>query len=88
MKKPLLFVTLILMIGLALPVIGMAQDSMQFPVNQFTLANGMTFLVVERHTSPVFSGFITVAVGSAYEKTGNIGTAHLLEHMIIRPSRR
>ncbi|MCX6826921.1 MAG: pitrilysin family protein [candidate division Zixibacteria bacterium] len=63
-----------------------AQDEMQFKVNQFTLSNGMTFLVVERHTSPVFSGFITVAVGSAYEKTGNIGTAHLLEHMMFKGS--
>jgi predicted Zn-dependent peptidase len=87
MKKPLLFITLLLMIGLILPAINMAQDSMQFPVNQFTLANGMTFLVVERHTSPVFSGFITVAVGSAYEKTGDIGSAHLLEHMMFKGSR-
>jgi len=86
MKKPSPFIVMAVLLGLALPAFGTAQDSMQFPVNEFTLPNGMTFLVVERHTSPVFTGFITVAVGSAYEKTGNIGTAHLLEHMMFKGS--
>ncbi len=63
-----------------------AQDSMQFPVNEFTLANGMTLLVAERHTAPVFAGFLAVQVGSGYERTGNIGSAHLLEHMMFKGS--
>jgi len=63
-----------------------AENEMQFPVNEFTLDNGLTFLVVERHTAPVFSGFIIVGVGSAYEKIGDIGTAHLLEHMMFKGS--
>ncbi|UCD95394.1 MAG: insulinase family protein [Candidatus Zixiibacteriota bacterium] len=64
----------------------LSQGEMQFPVQEFRLENGMTFLVVERHTAPVFSGFISVAVGSAYEKTGSIGSAHLLEHMMFKGS--
>jgi predicted Zn-dependent peptidase len=64
----------------------LSQDELQFPVQQFQLDNGLTFLVVERHTAPVFSGYISVAVGSAYEKTGNIGSAHLLEHMMFKGS--
>ncbi|SYZ74556.1 Peptidase M16 domain protein [Candidatus Zixiibacteriota bacterium] len=63
-----------------------AQDQMQFPVQQFTLPNGLNFLVVERHTAPVFSGYISVAVGSAYEVRGDIGSAHLLEHMMFKGS--
>nr|MBN2276885.1 insulinase family protein [candidate division Zixibacteria bacterium] len=63
-----------------------AQDEMQFPVKQFTLDNGLTFLVVERHNAPVFSGYIVVGAGSAYEKIGDIGTAHLLEHMMFKGS--
>jgi predicted Zn-dependent peptidase len=57
-----------------------------YPVKEFTLENGLTFLVVERHTAPVFSGAIVVGVGSASEKIGNIGTAHLLEHMMFKGS--
>lgn len=63
-----------------------ADDGLQFPVQEFKLDNGMTFLVVERHTAPVFSGYICVGVGSAYEKIGNIGSAHLLEHMMFKGS--
>ncbi len=63
-----------------------AQDQMQIPVQQFTLPNGMTFLVAERHTAPVFAGYISVAVGSAYEVRGDIGSAHLLEHMMFKGS--
>jgi len=64
-----------------------AQDDMQFPVQEFRLDNGMTFLVVERHTAPVFSGYISVGVGSANERIGDIGSAHLLEHMMFKGSR-
>ncbi len=63
-----------------------AQEA-QFDVKQFTLDNGMNFLVVERPTAPVFSGFIIVGVGSANERTGNIGSAHLLEHMMFKGSK-
>jgi predicted Zn-dependent peptidase len=63
-----------------------AQDDLQFTVEEFTLQNGLTFLVVERDTAPVFSGYITVGVGSGNEKIGNIGSAHLLEHMMFKGS--
>lgn len=64
----------------------LSQNELQFPVEKITLDNGLTILVVERHTAPVFSGFITVGVGSAYEKIGNIGSAHLFEHMMFKGS--
>lgn len=71
----------------ALVAIGAAaQTEMQIPVQQFSLDNGLTFLVVERPTAPVFSGYICVSVGSAHEINGNIGTAHLLEHMMFKGS--
>lgn len=81
--RTLLAITVIVLGFIAL---SFAQESMQFPVNQFTLDNGMTFLVVERHTAPVFAGYITVQVGSGYERTGDIGSAHLLEHMMFKGS--
>jgi len=79
---------LVLLLGLTvLAAPAAAQGKLQFPVESFTLDNGLTFLVVERHTAPVFSGFISVRVGSAYERIGNIGSAHLFEHMMFKGSR-
>jgi predicted Zn-dependent peptidase len=50
------------------------------------LANGWTFVVVERPTAPVFS-FATVAnVGSAQEVPGITGLAHMFEHMAFKGS--
>jgi len=63
-----------------------ADESLKLDVKEFRLDNGMTFLVVPRATAPVFSGYICVEAGSAYEKIGNIGTAHLLEHMMFKGS--
>lgn len=48
------------------------------------LANGWTFLIVERPTAPVFS-FATLAdVGSAQEVPGITGLAHMFEHMAFK----
>jgi predicted Zn-dependent peptidase len=48
------------------------------------LANGWTFIIVERPGAPVFS-FCTVAdVGSAQEVTGITGLAHMFEHMAFK----
>jgi predicted Zn-dependent peptidase len=48
------------------------------------LANGWTFIIVERPTAPVFS-FATVAdVGSAQEVPGITGLAHMFEHMAFK----
>ncbi len=86
MRRNLIRIVLVVLAVALSFEIGTAQDQMQFPVQEFTLPNGMTFLVVERHTAPVFAGYITVAVGSAYERRGNIGSAHLLEHMMFKGS--
>ena len=53
-------------------------------VQEFTLTNGMRFLVVERHEAPVFFGTITFKVGGVDEKPGITGISHLLEHMMFK----
>ncbi|MCP4703088.1 MAG: insulinase family protein [candidate division Zixibacteria bacterium] len=63
-----------------------AEDEQPFPVNEIKLDNGLTVLVVERANAPVFTGYICAGAGSGYEKIGNIGTAHLLEHMMFKGS--
>ncbi len=63
-----------------------AGEKQPFPVNEIKLDNGLIVLIVERTNAPVFTGYICAGAGSAYEKIGNIGTAHLLEHMMFKGS--
>jgi len=54
------------------------------PVKEHTLSNGMRLLLVERHDQPtVACGWITRA-GSANERPGITGIAHLFEHMMFK----
>jgi len=56
----------------------------QSRVTEFTLKNGMKFIVLERHQAPVVS-FLTYAdVGSAQETKGITGLAHIFEHMAFK----
>lgn len=57
-------------------------------VQQLTLDNGMTWLIVERHEAPVFTGFVRVRVGGADERPGITGLAHLFEHMAFKGTPR
>jgi len=53
-------------------------------VKEFTLENGMMFLVVERPTMPQVAVRLAIRAGSAHEEAGNTGIAHLLEHMMFK----
>ncbi|HOQ45462.1 MAG TPA: pitrilysin family protein [Bryobacteraceae bacterium] len=56
-------------------------------VTEFTLKNGMKFLVLERRRAPVAS-FLTYAdVGAAQETKGITGLAHIFEHMAFKGTR-
>jgi predicted Zn-dependent peptidase len=58
----------------------------QSQVTDFTLANGMRVLVLERHEAPVASFFTYADVGSAQETKGITGLAHMFEHMAFKGS--
>jgi predicted Zn-dependent peptidase len=60
------------------------KETIALDVKQHTFANGLELLVVERHFSPTFSAIVRFKVGSADEKPGITGTAHLLEHMLFK----
>ena len=63
-----------------------AQDLKEFEkkVTEFTLDNGLKFIVVERHEAPVVS-FLTYAdVGSVDEVKGITGIAHIFEHLAFK----
>lgn len=68
-----------------------AQDYLQRfedKVSEFTLDNGMRFLVIERHQAPVASFVTLVDVGSVNEPRGHTGIAHIFEHMAFKGTRR
>jgi predicted Zn-dependent peptidase len=49
-----------------------------------TLANGFRVLIVERHDDPTVAGGWVAHVGSANERPGITGIAHLFEHMMFK----
>ncbi len=57
-------------------------------VSEFTLDNGMKFVVLERHEAPLVS-FVTYAnVGGVDEPDGQTGVAHFLEHLAFKGTTR
>ena len=63
-----------------------AQDLAAFEkrMTEFTLDNGLKFLVIERHEVPVVSFHIHADVGAVDEVKGITGLAHLFEHMAFK----
>ncbi len=64
-----------------------AANEIQLDVKERTLANGMTILVLEKHTAPVFTGLIRFKTGSIDEHPGITGISHFLEHMMFKGTR-
>lgn len=60
------------------------KGDIQLDVKTHTFPNGLELLVVERHLSPTLSTIVRFKVGSADERPGITGTAHLLEHMLFK----
>ena len=54
------------------------------PVEQFTMANGMTVIVKPDHRAPTVAHMLWVRVGSMDEVDGTSGVAHALEHMMFK----
>ncbi|MGO9894024.1 MAG: insulinase family protein, partial [Bryobacteraceae bacterium] len=65
-----------------------AQDLKEFEkrVTEFTLNNGLHFIVVERHDAPVVSFHTYVNAGSVDDPTGQTGLAHMFEHKAVKGS--
>jgi predicted Zn-dependent peptidase len=72
--------------GLLLIRSGQAQSLQDFEkhVTEFKLANGLTFLIIERHEAPVVSFHTYVNAGSVDDKSGQTGLAHMFEHMAFK----
>ena len=53
-------------------------------VTEFTLGNGLHFIVFERHEAPVVSFHSYVNAGSVDDPSGDTGMAHMFEHMAFK----
>jgi len=62
----------------------LAAFAQKVPVKEHFLSNGMKVLLVERHDAPSVSGGWVARVGSANERPGITGIAHLFEHMMFK----
>jgi zinc protease len=68
--------------------VALAGDSrLAIPYTRFTLPNGLTVILHEDHTVPSVSLNILYRVGSAREKPGRTGLAHLFEHLMFMGSK-
>jgi len=79
MRKILAFLTLA---AVLVPVVFGAGFSDK--VKEFTLSNGLKFLVYERPQTATFAGMIQAKVGSVDEPFGWTGLAHFFEHMAFK----
>jgi predicted Zn-dependent peptidase len=88
-RRSALALSLSLAVAFCLPLC--ADDSfkeVESRVSEFTLKNGMKFIVFERHQAPVVSFYTYADVGSAQEHVGITGLAHMFEHMAFKGSTR
>jgi predicted Zn-dependent peptidase len=75
----------LLLVLLALPAA--AAQKPQIAVEEWTLPNGMKWLLYEHHDSPTVSGGWVARVGSANERPGITGISHFFEHMMFKGTR-
>ena len=63
-----------------------APPKIELAYTQFTLPNGLTVILHEDHSVPVVSTNMWYHVGSARERPGRTGFAHLFEHLMFMGS--
>ncbi len=82
MKRALLFIVLIFSSA------AFAQEvKLALPYTRFVLPNGLNVILHEDHSTPMVSVNIWYHAGSAREKPGRTGFAHLFEHILFEGSR-
>src|SRR6266436_8992501 len=82
--RPRFLLFLLLPCLLAAQSVAELQKSFEKKVTEFTLANGLHFIVIERHDAPVVSFHTYMNVGSVDDPGGETGLAHMFEHMAFK----
>ena len=90
MKKTILSALLVVSVaGLAVPIVTAASRPPKLQYEMTTLANGLTVVLDEDHSTPVVNLQVWYHVGSKNEKPGRTGFAHLRTRPAsTSPSRR
>ncbi len=57
-------------------------------VSEYKLPNGLKLIVKQDHRAPVVISQVWYKVGSSYEKLGETGVSHVLEHMMFRGTKK
>jgi len=65
---------------------GVQFRTMRIPIETFRLQNGLFVSLSEDHTAPIVAVNLWYHVGSANERPGRTGFAHLFEHMLFQGS--
>jgi zinc protease len=60
--------------------------SIRIPFEKYTLANGLTVVLSEDHTTPTIAVEVIYHVGSKNEVVGHTGFAHMFEHVMFTGS--
>ena len=69
---------------LALAAVAPAAEKPRIEVEEWTMSNGMKWLLYERHDAPVVATGWVPRVGSANERPGITGISHFFEHMMFK----
>lgn len=75
------------LIGLLLQAGASPRTGLDVPFTQFTLPNGLHVILHEDHTVPLVTVNVWYHAGSAREKPGRTGFAHLFEHLMFMGSK-
>src|SRR4051794_35290024 len=89
MKLAAAFLAALLVVATApaqTPQASPAPGTLQLAYTQFTLPNGLHVILHEDHSVPVVTVNVWYHVGSAREKPGRTGFAHLFEHLMFMGS--
>lgn len=82
-----LSITLLLILFASLPLAAQVAPRLEVPYRLFTLANGLTVILHQDKSVPVVAVNVWYHVGSANERAGRTGFAHLFEHLMFEGSK-
>ena len=80
-------VVVLLLLLSAIPLAAQSPAMLQVPYRQFRLANGLNVILHQDKSVPVVAVNVWYHVGSANERPGRTGFAHLFEHLMFEGSK-
>ncbi|MBC7527652.1 MAG: insulinase family protein [Chthonomonadaceae bacterium] len=72
--------------ALSVPMVSFAQKTPKFPVEKYTLENGLQVVLSQDKTLPIVGVVVAYHVGSRNEVKTRTGFAHLFEHLMFQGS--